>query len=101
MGLPHATAGTGVTGAAAARSCSKNAWVKFVAVVLAAAVVISVALVATQVTTPKPKYLSEEEHERLRRNHLFLLIGGPHASGCSLLWKLVESHPSVSGVLQR
>ena len=40
--------------------------------------------------------LDEAGAARLLREHHFVLMGGPHRGGTTLLWRLLAEHPLVS-----
>ena len=41
--------------------------------------------------------LSEEARQALIATHRFIVVGGPHRGGTTLLWQLLAAHPAVSG----
>jgi hypothetical protein len=48
-------------------------------------------------STPKHIFLNESLRRSLIDHHSFLLIGGPHRGGTTILWRLLASHPQISG----
>ena len=41
--------------------------------------------------------LTPDGHRKLVEGHQFVVIGGPHRGGTTLLWRLLAAHPLVSG----
>ena len=55
-------------------------------------------IAAFQSSSNKHLQLSEEDRNKLLQNHRFVVLGGTHGSGASLLARLLSAHPSVSGM---
>ena len=41
--------------------------------------------------------LTIAEHDALIASHCFIVIGGPHRGGTTLLWRILAAHPAISG----
>ena len=41
--------------------------------------------------------LSDADAAKIVDTHRFVLIGGPHRGGTTLLWRLLAAHPDISG----
>ena len=52
-------------------------------------------------SSSKQLHLTEQQYDAFLAEHRFIVIGGPHRGGTTLMWQLLRSHPAVGSFPER